>query len=243
MPSSSASPAFLYTSFRYWRAVVRCPSGWTAPTLSACLHMRNALSFWSSSLHSSSLSPADPHHSYVGDHRAGQITPVSHRVPWGQRSWIPSLTLLPRCFQCSPGCSWLSGLRAHIAGSCWTSHQPVQTQQFKPQTLIITDMPKVFPLKTVHVHFVQTCRAEEKWFLPLCYLASHPRQQKGPPFVYMKNSPSSSMRSGFTYKMESNGIISCTGECLNKQTGFVCWVYREISTMISFQWKEILLEA
>lgn len=62
----------------------------------------------------------------------------------------PSSPCWPCCFQCSPGCCWL---QAHSAGLCWASYEPAWTQQFKPQTFIITDMPKVSPLKTLSVHY------------------------------------------------------------------------------------------
>jgi len=40
-----------------------------------------------------------------------------------QRGGITSLNLWPRCFSCSPGCSWLSGLWGHVTGS-WPSPWP-----------------------------------------------------------------------------------------------------------------------
>lgn len=112
-------------------------------------------------------------------------------------------------------------------------------QQFKPQSLIIKDTLKIFPLKTAHIHrcFIQTCDDEEERSQALRYSASLPHQQKGPPQVYVQHSPSSNIRSGFMYEIGSNNTISCTAKCLNELAGFVC------TSTLSLQWKEILLWA
>jgi len=48
----------------------------------------------------------------------------------GQRGRIPSLALCPRCWGCSPGHSWLSGLRSY---SCKHKQEERQTHIDSPE--------------------------------------------------------------------------------------------------------------
>ena len=101
---------------------------------------------WSIFVASSGPTSTAPGLSCAEGSRAGRRTPGGGLSRAGQRGRIPSLPLCPRCWGCSPGDSWPSGLRAHIAGSRWDSHPPEPTnpswqsysQSFHPQ--VCTDI-------------------------------------------------------------------------------------------------------
>jgi len=75
------------------------------------------------------------------------------------------------------------------------------------------------------------------------YLALLPCQHQGPSWVHVQHSPSGSVRSGFMHKIGSEGTIRCTAKCLDELAGLVCWLCTAVSSTLSLQWKEILLES
>ena len=110
-------------------------AGWTASILSAWPHSRGTPSLWPA--------PTAPCLSCAGGSRAGCRTPggVSREQSRGAES--PPLTCWPRCFWCSPGYGWPSGLQL-------------------PQSLLIGQALQPFdhlhdlhldPLQSVHIFF------------------------------------------------------------------------------------------
>jgi len=57
--------------------------------------------------------------------RAGRRTPGGVSGERSRGAEFPPWPCWPRCSGCSPGYGWLSGLPAHVAGSCWAPHPPV----------------------------------------------------------------------------------------------------------------------
>ena len=129
--------------FKYWKATTRSLRSVLISRLSAFPHRRGVPALWPF------LWPFWTH---------------SHRsvffLCWGVRSWTedsrwgltraeqrgripPPLTCWPRCFWCSPGYGWLSGLQAHTAGSYSVYYPP---EPRSPSPLLSThSTPSLYP--------------------------------------------------------------------------------------------------
>jgi len=90
---------------------------------------------------SSGPAPTGPGLSCAEGSRAICRTPSGVSPEWSRGIESPPSTCWPRCWTSSPGDSWLSGLRAHIGGSCPAFHPPAPTSPsldpFIPQPVLI----------------------------------------------------------------------------------------------------------
>ncbi|KFW65451.1 MAM domain-containing glycosylphosphatidylinositol anchor protein 2, partial [Pygoscelis adeliae] len=78
----------------------------------------------------------------------------------------PPSTCWPRCFGCSPGDDWPSGLRAHIAGSCPAFHPPVP-----PRAQIIPPLPTPGPRIALRIAAWASTLGFQNWLPDRCLVS------------------------------------------------------------------------
>ena len=98
------------------------------PQFSAFLQRRGVPSLWSFLWPSSGPAPTGPCVSCAGHPRAGCRTPGGVSQKQSRERESPLSTFWLRCFLCSPGGNWLSGLQVHIAVLCPICHPPVSSR-------------------------------------------------------------------------------------------------------------------